>query len=283
MKKNITFPASLWRSPVAPRRASHLAADRAAIPSAPPAGEPDAFTGLQAAQLRALAGTPAFTRKDGAVEMWRYDTASCRAFFFFTGAPPRCSMSETVPRGTNSAADPACLSALRSRKTLSLGFFRRKLFGLVRENGTDRAPRRSGRKAFAPCRYSGHAGSASDGHAAGISPAPAFPGPVPLPAHSFPAPVRCGWETRKICVSTAMVGSPNATFRTTLAVLRPTPCNSSSASRSWGTWPPCFSIRILDKRDHILRLAAIKPDGLDRVGRVSPRPAPPSFPACPRS
>ena len=34
-------------------------------------------------------------------------------------------------------------------------------------------------------------------------------------------PVRL--ETRKICVSTAMVGSPKATFSTTLAVLRPTP------------------------------------------------------------
>ncbi len=47
-------------------------------------------------------------------------------------------------------------------------------------------------------------------------------------------------------VSTAMVGSPNATFSTTLAVLRPTPGSSSSASRSFGTSPPCRAISILD-------------------------------------
>src|ERR1700722_6949728 len=68
------------------------------IPSAPPAREPDSFTGLPAAQLPARGGAPAFTRKDGATEMWRYDTASCRAFFFFTGTPPKVQHVETVPR-----------------------------------------------------------------------------------------------------------------------------------------------------------------------------------------
>jgi hypothetical protein len=83
------------------------------IPPAPPAREPDVFTDLQAPQLRALAGTPAFTRKDGATEMWRYDTQSCRAFFFFTGTPPKVQHVETLPRGKDGAADPACLNALR--------------------------------------------------------------------------------------------------------------------------------------------------------------------------
>lgn len=89
-----------------------------AVPTlpAPPAREPDIFTGLQAAQLRALAGAPAFTRKDGATEMWRYDTVSCRAFFFFTGTPPRVQHVETLPRGKDSAADAACLNALRVRR-----------------------------------------------------------------------------------------------------------------------------------------------------------------------
>jgi hypothetical protein len=87
------------------------------IPSAPSAREPDVFTGLQATQLRALAGAPAFTRKDGATEMWRYDTASCRAFFFFTGTPPKVQHVETVPRASNAAADPACLNALRARRS----------------------------------------------------------------------------------------------------------------------------------------------------------------------
>ena len=52
-------------------------------------------------------------------------------------------------------------------------------------------------------------------------------------------PVRL--ETRKICVSTAMVGSPKAVLSTTFAVLRPTPGNASSASRVRGTSPPCCS------------------------------------------
>ena len=87
------------------------------IPAAPPAHEPDAFTGLQAAQLRAMAGAPAFTRKDGGTETWRYDTASCRAFFFFTGTPAKVQHVETLPHGPGNAADPACLNALRARRS----------------------------------------------------------------------------------------------------------------------------------------------------------------------
>ena len=36
-----------------------------------------------------------------------------------------------------------------------------------------------------------------------------------------------------------MVASPNAVFRTTFAVLRPTPGSASKASRVLGTSPPC--------------------------------------------
>ncbi len=84
------------------------------LPPPPPKGEPDLFTGVQASQLRVLVGAPAFTRKDGATEMWRYDTASCHAFFFFTGTPAKVQHVETLPRGKDAAADPACLSALRA-------------------------------------------------------------------------------------------------------------------------------------------------------------------------
>ena len=116
MKKNIAVLFALALAGcAAPQRAP--SPPTVPIPSAPPAREPDAFTGLQAAQLRAMAGAPAFTRKDGATEMWRYDTASCRAFFFFTGAPPKVQHVETVPRGANSAADPACLNALRVKQS----------------------------------------------------------------------------------------------------------------------------------------------------------------------
>ena len=52
-------------------------------------------------------------------------------------------------------------------------------------------------------------------------------------------PVR--FPRRNKWVSTAIVGSPNATFKTTFAVLRPTPGRASSASRVLGTLPPCKS------------------------------------------
>ena len=52
-------------------------------------------------------------RKDGATEMWRYDGAACRAFFFFYGMPLTVRHVETLPHGAESAADPACLTALR--------------------------------------------------------------------------------------------------------------------------------------------------------------------------
>jgi hypothetical protein len=84
------------------------------LPPPPPKGEPDLFTGVQAAQLRQLVGAPAFTRRDGITEMWRYDTASCHAFFFLTGTPAKVQHVETLPRGKDAAADPVCLSALRA-------------------------------------------------------------------------------------------------------------------------------------------------------------------------
>lgn len=85
------------------------------LPPPPPAREPDRFNGLQGQQLQALAGAPAFARKDGPTEMWRYDRASCRAFFFFTGSPAKVQHVETLPRGADGGADQACLNALRVR------------------------------------------------------------------------------------------------------------------------------------------------------------------------
>lgn len=92
--------------PQAPRTPS-------SIPSAPPRGEPPAYFNLSAAGLQAALGRPAFVRKDGAIEMWRYDGAACRAFFFFYGAPLAVRHVETLPNGASAAADPACLNALR--------------------------------------------------------------------------------------------------------------------------------------------------------------------------
>ena len=58
----------------------------------------------------------------------------------------------------------------------------------------------------------------------------------------FPGARPVRFETRKMCVSTAIVGSPKATLSTTFAVLRPTPGSASSASRLRGTCPPWRSI-----------------------------------------
>jgi hypothetical protein len=83
------------------------------IPPAPPRGEPAQYINMAAVTLQAAFGKPAFVRKDGAVEMWRYDGASCRAFFFLSGTPALVRHVETLPRGRD-AADLGCLNALRA-------------------------------------------------------------------------------------------------------------------------------------------------------------------------
>jgi hypothetical protein len=84
----------------------------ASIPAPPPRGEPPQYINRPTTAILASFGRPAFVRKDGAIEMWRYDGQSCRAFFFFYGAPLAVRHVETLPRGATSAADQACLTAL---------------------------------------------------------------------------------------------------------------------------------------------------------------------------
>ncbi|HEX3673462.1 MAG TPA: hypothetical protein VHU87_04250 [Rhizomicrobium sp.] len=88
------------------------------LPAAPPPGEPGNIAGLNAAQIRASFGAPAFVRADGKVEIWRYDGAACKGFFFFY--PDTAGMTvhhvETIPRGREIAADSDCLNALLIRK-----------------------------------------------------------------------------------------------------------------------------------------------------------------------
>ena len=58
-----------------------------------------------------MLGEPAFTRTEGTGEIWRYDGASCHAFFFLFSDAVR--HVETLPRGAASAADPVCLNGLQ--------------------------------------------------------------------------------------------------------------------------------------------------------------------------
>ncbi len=83
----------------------------------PPAGEPGNLAGMDAARIRVAFGAPQFVRKDGGTEMWRYDAATCKAFFFFypNGASLSVRHVETLPHGVNQAADANCLQALLAR------------------------------------------------------------------------------------------------------------------------------------------------------------------------
>jgi hypothetical protein len=105
--------AACAKGPQTPRLAQPL--PQTAIPAAPPRGEPQGYTGLSAIQVRAAFGAPAFLRKDGVTQMWRYDGAACKAFFFLYGDAGREQVRhvETLPRGARDAADPGCLTALK--------------------------------------------------------------------------------------------------------------------------------------------------------------------------
>jgi hypothetical protein len=90
-------------------------ADHVALPPAPPRGEPVSTSGLTDVEVRVQFGAPAFMRKDGTAQLWRYDGASCRAFFFLYPGTNGLNVRhvETTPRGADMAADPKCLDALR--------------------------------------------------------------------------------------------------------------------------------------------------------------------------
>jgi hypothetical protein len=87
------------------------------LPAPPPAGEPADLLGLSGNQLRALFGTPSFTRKEYGAEMWRYDKGACRTFFFLYPAARSDAVRhvETMPKGKDMAADPNCLAVLRGK------------------------------------------------------------------------------------------------------------------------------------------------------------------------
>jgi hypothetical protein len=111
-RKLITLTAMLLLAGCAAKTPVPRPAASVPIPAAPKRQpEPPAFAGLTPDVLRTRLGTPAFSRKDGATDMWRYDASACHVFFFFTNGA--ITHIETVPRGPGDSADPACLNALR--------------------------------------------------------------------------------------------------------------------------------------------------------------------------
>jgi hypothetical protein len=95
--------------------------EHVALPSAPPPGEPGNIAGLSTAQIRVAFGEPAFLRKDGKIEIWRYDGAACKGFFFFYPSDAgglAVRHVETTPRGREMAADTDCLNTLLIRKSV---------------------------------------------------------------------------------------------------------------------------------------------------------------------
>lgn len=89
----------------------------ASIPTAPPPGELAGLAGLEASQVKLAYGAPNFVRKDNGFELWRYDGANCKAFFFLYHEADRLAVRhvETMPRGQGIAADANCLDALKAR------------------------------------------------------------------------------------------------------------------------------------------------------------------------
>ncbi|MBI3678576.1 MAG: hypothetical protein HY243_18355 [Proteobacteria bacterium] len=89
----------------------------ASIPTAPPPGEISGLAGLEASQVKLAYGAPNFVRKDNGFEIWRYDGANCKAFFFLYRETSRLAVRhvETMPRGQGIAADASCLDALKAR------------------------------------------------------------------------------------------------------------------------------------------------------------------------
>ena len=67
---------------------------------------------------------PALVRHDGTAQIWRFDGASCKAFFFLYSRDGATAVwhVETMPRGVSIAADENCLNVLRAQRGRAAGF-----------------------------------------------------------------------------------------------------------------------------------------------------------------
>ncbi len=118
MIRRLTCLALLVLAGCAAQPKSGFPSATAPIPAAPPRGEPSEYIAMPATGLTVAFGKPAFVRKDGATELWRYDGKACRAFFFLYGAPLAVRHVETLPHARDQAADISCLTALRTPASL---------------------------------------------------------------------------------------------------------------------------------------------------------------------
>ncbi len=89
--------------------------DRVELPPAPPPGELPNVLGLSEDAVRATFGEPAFVRRDGDMQFWRYNGAACHAFFFLYKQNGILTVQhvETLPPGAAIGADNACINGLR--------------------------------------------------------------------------------------------------------------------------------------------------------------------------
>jgi hypothetical protein len=88
------------------------------IPELPPAhGQTKKLTEFTTDDLRVTFGAPAFVRKEGGNEIWRYDVGACRIFFFFykNGGGLEMRQIESVPDGHPGGIDRNCFNALELR------------------------------------------------------------------------------------------------------------------------------------------------------------------------
>ena len=89
----------------------------AQMPSPAPESAMPVPTPSDGPAIRARYGAPDFLRREMDNELWRYDANQCSVFFFLQRRGPILQLryTETLPRGTDMAADPACITALDQR------------------------------------------------------------------------------------------------------------------------------------------------------------------------
>jgi len=103
-------------SPLAPSSVEPSSAPEDQAPSPAPDVKPMPIPSDGAA-IRTRFGAPDFVQREMDNELWRYDVSNCSVFFFLQrrGAMLQLRYTETLPRGMDVAANPACIASLDQR------------------------------------------------------------------------------------------------------------------------------------------------------------------------